>query len=957
MAYRLLLISVMVALACALPLVADTPADYLPEIHSVTVTPLVLPGDKVHVVVNATDGMWPVQGVTADGVDLWTELYPGPDPWETDPFTWSGDLDADPEPGLHTVTVVASDGDGNTVTSTAEYRTTTTKGANCRFLLTPVARLLSTRYQFKVWGKARWMGGGFSVTDGSPYPVTVLSTRYEVQDGDIVEVRGTLDPVAGPPAVLKDAAYSILATGPGQMITIPDTIVGKDLIAYCTGYLPTLVPEGTSVSVTVTSTDPSKVLLSKTKTDIGTPTIALTVEGGDALVLVFFAHGLASSGSADVTVSTDSGLYRLFKVNLRPSGFVTDLDEIATNTYAQNVHIPIRAAALDPCTMRVIEYERMRAGIGDVGVSVTSSDTAVGEIMGSPVLINAATPYPAARFDPKSVGTTSISIGTPPGFSTPSEGQSITATVTTPLIYCSSTHVGRDLVKTTGCTLGEMPPLPMDVTIEVGDESVATVSLNASQAGAKSVVFEDPQTYSFQFSVQGRNVGTTTLTARADGYESRVATITVDPTGFTISESDIVASTCGHNHFHVKPARLDPQTMNVAEVGKLRAGVPTILIPAESSNPQVGVVSASPLALISTTSVVEGEFAGVAVGTCTITIGTPEGYTTPSQDQSIPAEVVTWYDILPSSGDHLVGYELVRGTNCSLSCPPPSPVDITIESADPSIATVSLNQGDPGAGVLVIPGVQTKGPQQYCVQGRSVGTTDLTITAPGYTPATRRVIVHPSGFVIFTSSFTTSAGDYDNTGVQIRPARLDPVTLRVAEWGIIRGGGSDVGVPVLSSDTLVGSIVDSPVMFAGLMQFGYADFDPEYPGVSTISIVTPEGFATPSERQSITATVTPRTFTAYNVQVGLGLVEKTSCRVNNPPAPDLNVTVEVADETVATVSLYPWEVGSKSISFLSGSGWYDKEFCIQGHLVGATTFTIQADGYAPCTRTITVVTP
>ena len=74
----------------------------------------------------------------------------------------------------------------------------------------------------------------------------------------------------------------------------------------------------------------------------------------------------------------------------------------------------------------------LNPGLGTVGVPVTSSDLAVGTITTSPIVFNPGDSSDSTSFQPIADGTSTISIGTPAGFSTPSQYQQITATVQSP---------------------------------------------------------------------------------------------------------------------------------------------------------------------------------------------------------------------------------------------------------------------------------------------------------------------------------------------------------------------------------------------------------------------------------------------------------------------------------------------------------------------------------------------
>lgn len=142
------------------------------------------------------------------------------------------------------------------------------------------------------------------------------------------------------------------------------------------------------------------------------------------------------------------------------------------------------------------------------------------------------------------------------------------------------------------------------------------------------------------------------------------------------------------------------------------------------------------------------------------------------------------------------------------------------------------------------------------MQGRGLGATTVTVQAAGYDTATGNVTVDPSGFILNANNITTTA-NAANTILRVDASRLNPVTLNWAQTQELRGGLT-VSVPVLSSNTAAGTILGSPAVFNARDFFNQAtSFDPAAAGSSTVSITTPAGFSTPSNLQSITATVNP----------------------------------------------------------------------------------------------------
>lgn len=141
------------------------------------------------------------------------------------------------------------------------------------------------------------------------------------------------------------------------------------------------------------------------------------------------------------------------------------------------------------------------------------------------------------------------------------------------------------------------------------------------------------------------------------------------------------------------------------------------------------------------------------------------------------------------------------------------------------------------------------------VQGRTQGSTTLTVSAPGYNDATIDVTVVPSGF-IFSSINEINIAAGSSRSVSVVTRRLDPVTLNFSEVQFVRGGLS-VDVEITSSDEGVGTISTSPLTFTSNNVTLSTAFVASSPGVSILSVVTPAGFTTPSNNQQRTANVSP----------------------------------------------------------------------------------------------------
>ena len=222
--------------------------------------------------------------------------------------------------------------------------------------------------------------------------------------------------------------------------------------------------------------------------------------------------------------------------------------------------------------------------------------------------------------------------------------------------------------------------------------------------------------------------------------------------------------------------------------------------------------------------------------------------------QTIDATVVA--PNINGGGNITVGSDLQIGRFFSLQSAPPGPVDVTITSSAPNIVTLSTDPTAAGGGSVTITGITGTTIGTIYIQGRALGGALVTAQAAGYNDGMLNVTTDPSGFDINSPGNFTIAAGAANRNIQICAWRLDPVFLNRVQSQNVRGGVT-ANVPVLSSDTNVGTITTSPLPIGPNQNCQNTQFDPMNPGNTTISVTAPGGFETPSQRQSIIATVDP----------------------------------------------------------------------------------------------------
>ncbi|HEX7795014.1 MAG TPA: hypothetical protein VF456_11715, partial [Vicinamibacterales bacterium] len=645
-------------------------------------------------------------------------------------------------------------------------------------------------------------------------------------------------------------AQQITATVTAPAITIGNATVGKDLQVTANVSLGVAPPA--PVNVTVTSSDGNIASVTDTATVAGSNTVTFMNVTTASVNVIVQGRGI---GSATITAHATGYVDGSSTATVDPSGFYLQTSAISTTTFSTNSSFGVGLARLNPQTLAFAQSQPLRGGLSNVNVTVSSSNTTVGTIVGSPVTFNATDLSKSLAFDPANAGTSTVSVSAPAGFSTPSTNQQLTATVTAPNTTIGNPTVGKDLQTTTGVSLAVAPPGPVDVTVTVANSNIATISTDGHVEGGATLLFQNVTTTSVgTIFVQGRGLGSTTITVHAAGYNDAVGTVTVDPSGFYLQTSSFTTTTfSGNTSVLVSPARLNPQTLNVAQNQAVRGGLSGISVTVNNSNSVVGTLTGSPATFNATDLSQTLTFNPDTAGTSTISVSPVAGFSTPSSNQQITATVTA---PTISIGNPGLGKDLQTTTGISLAVTPPSPVDVTVTVTDGTIAKIATSATVDGVNSLLFQNVTTTSVGTIFVQGFTVGTTTITVHAAGYQDATGTVTVDPSGFYLQTSSFTTTAGA-NNTNVAVGAARLNSVTLNVAQNQALRGGLSGINVTVNSSNPAVGTIVGSPVSFDGNNLSKTVAFDPSAAGTSTITITTPAGFSTPSNSQQITATVNP----------------------------------------------------------------------------------------------------
>ena len=781
----------------------------------------------------------------------------------------------------------------------------------------------------------------------APSTITVPAGQLSAQFAVSGVAPGGAQVTASAPGI-PDATLAVNVTTAPPINFASSVSVGFNLQTIMGGSLGTAAPAGNLI-VTLTSADPARVLLANTATAAGTASIQVQVNAGSIGIPSFFVQGLADTGSVLVTATAPGYANGSFNVILEPAGFYINRGDISTSVFSDDTNVSLRLGRLNPVTNTLIQVQALRGGL-TVAVDMTSSDPGVGTISsgnsftGNSSAINAV-------FSPQSAGTTTLSLVQPAGFVAPTNvNTTIEASVTASQIILADVLVGVNLQTSGSLTLQAAPPAPVAINLVVADPSILLLSTDPVAAGSSTLSFNHgASTFVATLYFHGVSQGSTSVTVSAPGYETRVTNVQVTPSGVYFTSSDFTTTTFSTNvNVGLRTVRLAPGTNNFAAHQAVRGGT-SLSVSLTSSDLAVGSI-ASPLTIAANQSTASAAFTPVGAGVTALTIIQPAGFTAPANlgteiDATVTAPTI-------NHGDSQVGLNLQEARSLSLAAAPPVATDFTVSIANPSVAVVSKIPTEAGSGTQIFNGVTSSFAGTFYIQGLSVGSTTVTISAPGYATQVSTVDVTPSGFYFTSSSFSTTSFSA-NRSVGLRTARLNPLNNNFAAHQAVRGGLT-VEVPLTSSDTNVGTI-SSPLSFAGNTSVVNASFDPISAGVASLSITQPSGFSAPANlATSIVATVTAPSINISDVTVGKDLQTTISVTLDAAPPSPVDVVISATAPAIAIMSNNPTFVGSGTITFSNVNSTFVATLVVQGLAIGTTNITASAPGYNDGVATVTV---
>jgi len=592
---------------------------------------------------------------------------------------------------------------------------------------------------------------------------------------------------------------------------------------------------GIDLPLTVTSSDPSRVLVSASPTAVGSASVTVNKAGWSNITL----QALADNGTVTITASmptfnsgtmtislvpTGIGLNVIGNNGYPPQGIIQQNGQYYSSTQSPASALTPAIFAIDPTLGPRAINGTLRAGVGPLQVSVVSSNTAVATIAGSPLTLN-VTQYgqqATVTFTPAGIVTTNVTVSQPAGFKAVPGYSTLVFNVTAPTLTTSNYILAKDTFLSTGVSLGSNvtpPTANVAVTLTSSDPSRVLLSPDAVTPPAASItatLIAGHNLCNFYVHTLANN-GTVPIQIGAPGYTSTTMSLLLTDLTFTFNQyiSTPITATLqnGAQTFAIAPSIVVPASSpsNYSMFGAvIRPGV-TIPVSVTSSDSTIVSVSTPQVVFSGGMTQSTVTYVPQKAGSATLSLGVPAGYASPGKNGQLAIDVIGAQ--ITFGQNVTVGRDLQMAVNLGANGTT-KPSTVTVTSSDPTRllvsadgrsagqASVNVTFGSNGSGLMYLQGLTDN------------GTVNVSASAPTYQTGTAPVTLAPSAAVFtYPSQGNTQFNLASNAPLQqpqVVLAPLDPVTLRPNGQQLPRPG-ANVATTVTSSNPTA-LAVDSPAI-------------------------------------------------------------------------------------------------------------------------------------------------
>ncbi|MEM7417135.1 MAG: hypothetical protein AAF389_16635 [Gemmatimonadota bacterium] len=631
-----------------------------------------------------------------------------------------------------------------------------------------------------------------------------------------------------------------LATQPITVSTPGMSATGREVASGLMQSAPWAVLDAAAhggITVTISSRDPSLMLVSPDENTAGAASIDVAVPNGSN-VARYWIHGLESvTGTTWVDVSApgfmpDSAVATIIEPVVDLVGIVG-----TTTSFTPDDAFRGRVGRSNAAQTNLLETQPVRAGAPPLTLTFTSSDPGVADLLtlpdsSAPVTLQlfagqSQTPSSVASggaaISPVSAGTTTIGVSIPGFASVNSTTQDVT--VTAPGINTNDRQVGSGLqYEGLFATLGATDHPGVTVRVESTDPAVALIAPDANTPGSAFIdvpvaTGQNRVNYVLQ-GIEGQTDSVPVVFSAPGFVPDTALAIVQDPYFDIIGLLQNYTSFSPDDDFQIRTGIPFGGLSSIWIQQSVRIGADTVQFTVNNSNSAVAQLETATSAGQSIVLALPpgegrtginlasegGTFDPLGIGTTTLTASSP-GFvatTNGTANLTVSAPTIT----VPNQ---TVGAGLQHGAlSAFLSAPNHGGVTVTLTSSNPSVFLLSRNDSTAGTASIdvVVPDGQNRA--FYYVQGvegADAGAT-ITATANGFTNGVATVTTVPPALDLTSlgNSYSATAAD-DVFWTQIGIPNGNNTAL--AQSQEIRAGGSAVTVTFTSSDTGAAQLVTS----------------------------------------------------------------------------------------------------------------------------------------------------
>ena len=678
----------------------------------------------------------------------------------------------------------------------------------------------------------------------------------------------------------------IATTAASQSVTVTQPIItlsaigntGSGLVGSSNSVTLSASQHG-GVTVHVESANPSVALVAPTSTAVGSASFDVFVANGSTTVQ-FNVSGMENVTGTSLITASAPGFTSASKTATVAQPAV-DLISLGTSIDTLNPAdaFQVRVGLPGNGNFGVNPSQNVRAGGTTLTATIKNSNHPVGELITTPLtgdsVVVSVTPGNSSSpgtvvaggvaFDGTALGSTTVSATIPGFIATTAASQ--TVTVTQPSISLSGLGtVGSGLQSGANtATLSVSNHGGVTVHVASANPSVALVAPTPTTVGSASfdvLVANGSTTVQFYVAGMENVTGTSTITVSAPGFipasqTATIATPALDLTGL----ASAFDATDPNDPFQVRVGLPGNGNIGVNPSQNVRAGGTTLtatitltnaiagqLVTTLANNDTVTVNIAAGASSSGSTVAAGGvAFDPLAPGTTLVAATIPGFISTGAATQ----QVVVSQRIITMGAIEDVGAGLQSGViNAVLGLSQHGGVTVHVASSDPSVALLAPNFSTPGTASLDFPLSNGSTQVSFFVQGVAIGTSTITASVPTFTPAVRVAnIVQPALQVALLPDSIMDNDPNDPFVVRVGTPSGGNATVGTAQF--VRAGGPTLTATVSSSAVSLAALVTdtengSPVVVtipAGESQsaasavLGGVEFDPLYPGSTTVSAV------------------------------------------------------------------------------------------------------------------------